>query len=99
NDLAMYFGASRVGDAIATSRYERRSSLWVAEASGQNAHQVVREMSATLTGLSWAGTRLMYSGSITGSAGVWSTDILTGASQLAVPAEAWARFSTTADGR
>ena len=42
NDLAMYFGASRVGDAVATSRFERRSSLWVADAGVQNTRQIGR---------------------------------------------------------
>jgi Tol biopolymer transport system component len=50
-------------------------------------------------GLSWAGNRLLYSASLAGGAGVWSTDIGSSASQLVVPAAAWARISTTADGR
>jgi Tol biopolymer transport system component len=100
NDLAMYFGAGRVGEAIVTSRYEQRTSLWVADAAGQGARQIGREMSASvLKGIAWAGTRILFSASIAGSAGVWSTDIGSGASQLVAPAEAWSRFSTTADGR
>ena len=99
NDLTMYFGASRAGDAIATSRFERQSSLWVSDAAGQGARQIGRDIPAGLTGLAWAGTRLLYSASLAGGAGVWSTDITSGASQLVVPSAAWARLSTTADGR
>ena len=51
-------------------------------------------------GLAWAGTRLLYSTSLAGGAGVsWSTDIGSGESHLVVPTAAWARLSTTADGR
>jgi serine/threonine protein kinase len=100
NDLAMYFDASRAGDAIVTSRYERRSSLWLADAAGHGARQIGREVSASpARALAWAGTRLLYSASLAGGAGVWSTDVVSGASALVVPTDSWARISTTADGR
>ncbi len=100
NDLAMYFGASRAGDTVVTTRYERRTSFWVMDAAGRGARQVGREISASpARALAWAGTRLVYSALVADGTGVWSTDVVSGVSQFIVSTDSWARISTTADGR
>jgi serine/threonine protein kinase len=62
NDLISYRNISLTADrrSLATTRSERRTSIWVADASGRNATEV-SPPSTTITGsLTWVGDRITY---------------------------------------
>jgi hypothetical protein len=40
NDLASYGGIALAGDAVVTTRYESRSSFWIADATGRGERQI-----------------------------------------------------------
>lgn len=98
NDLAAYGGLVRAGDAVVTTRYESRSSLWIADATGRGARQIGSEMPTSLGKVAWAGpSRLIYAASLAGGSGLWSMDVASGQAQLIVPNADWP--SVSADGK
>ncbi len=86
NDLASYGGIALAGDAVVTTRYERRSSFWIADATGRGERPIGREMPTPFGTMAWAGpSRLIYSARLAGGSGLWSMDVATGDSHLIVP--------------
>jgi Tol biopolymer transport system component len=101
NDVNEYAGISAAGDAVASAQRAIQSSLWMADAVGNNARQLDRDVPAELAArgtLQWAGpARLIYYAVLAGGTGLWSLDLATNASQLIVPEGKTP--SVSADGR
>ena len=98
NDLNEYAGAAVAGDAVVAARRETRSSVWLADAAGNGARQIGQDIPSRLDGLAWAaGGRLIYRAALVGGAGLWSTDVTGGASELIVTDSIF--FSASGDGR
>jgi eukaryotic-like serine/threonine-protein kinase len=86
NDLNEYAGASVAGDVIVAARQETRAGLWLADAHGDNAREVGQDVPSSQKSLAWTGdSRVIYESALVGGAGVWSTDLSNGTSQLIVP--------------
>jgi eukaryotic-like serine/threonine-protein kinase len=99
NDLNNYTGASLAGDALVAARRDTRSSLWLANAAGNDARQIGRDIPSTVDGLAWAANgRVIYFAALAGGVGLWSTDVSGGAPELIVPDSGFF-FSTSGDGR
>jgi Tol biopolymer transport system component len=83
SDRVTYAGVSIAGDAIASSRAESRSTLWVSEPDGKRARQVGQEIPGRIETLGWIGNeRVTYDAALAEGTGVWSTDLATGESML-----------------
>jgi Tol biopolymer transport system component len=99
-DLDDYTSVSVAGDSLVTTRTEGRRRFWVGDAEGREFHAVglesVSDMERSV--ISWTGpNRILYSATLPGGSGVWSTDITAGSSQLLVPGAR--EVVATADGR
>jgi serine/threonine protein kinase len=83
NDLNEYAGASVAGDLVVAARQETRAGLWLADESGNNARQIGQDVPSTHRSLAWAGeSHVIFEADLVGGAGVWSTDVSNGTSQL-----------------
>jgi hypothetical protein len=101
NDVNRYVGVSVTADrnALATARSEPRMGIWVGDASGGNAAEIVPALPYQLSAapVAWAGERLVYLANAAGRSAIMS--IVPGAStpREIQPDADW--LDVTADGR
>ena len=101
NDVNEYAGISLAGDAVVTAQRSIQSSLWMANAAGNNARQLDRDVPAEIATrgtLQWGGpSRLVYYAALAGGTGLWSLDLASNTAQLIV--SEGKTPSVSADGR